>query len=490
MNMNNKNTTLSRPELMEMVWSKPTTRIAAEYGVPVTSVILACAHLNVPRPRAGHWSAVKFGTAPSRPPLPPIAAGQPQSTALAEWGRRNRKRVPRVTASAPPPAAEPPVVEKGPLHAVAAKTLAAYRGAETDRKYGLLNAKTAKPHLRLAVRPESLDRAVGLVSRLLTKLEQKGFTFVSDEKRPDHINTVFAATKTEVDWYVQELQERYQRELKPEEKDRSWIWDQWRYRPLGRLRIAIAEYHPIKGAAQSWGDGKNQKLDGKLDEIAEGFVVFTQGKHAADLASEQRRREWAEESRLREEREAWQKAEEKRRDVFKEAATQWEAAQELQAFREACEGTLRSKLPAGGELSLRATKWLAWADDVVNAMDPLRGNFLPRAVLEGQMRELSPAQLASLRASAHTIRVLFDDVVSWLVKAAAKDPSATIIELVEQITAVASYRSKVAGESEYYAWLRTPTAALEGRPPLEWLAQGHIQVVAKYVAPTVSGKLP
>lgn len=488
--MNNKNTILSRTELMELVWSKPTTRIAVEYGVPVTAVIAACAHLNVPRPRAGHWSAVKFGTAPSRPPLPPTAAGQLQATTLGEWGRRYGKRVPRVSVSTSPHAAEPPVVEKAPLHAAAAKTLAAYRGADTDRKYGLLNAKKAKPHLRLAVRPESLDRAVGLVSRLLTKLEQKGFAFVSDEKHPDHINTVFAATKTEVDWYVQELQERYQRELKPEEKDHSWIWDQWRYRPLGRLRIAITEYHPIKGAAQSWGDGKNLKLDGKLDEIAEGFLVFAHGKHAAALEWEQRQREWAEESRLREEREAWQKAEEKRRGVFKEAATQWGAAQELRAFREACERTLRSKLPAGGELSLRATKWLAWADDMVNAMDPLRGDFLPRAIYEGQMRELSPAQLASLRTSAHTIQVLFDDVVSWLVKAAAMDPSATIIELAEQITTVASYRNKVAGESEYYAWLRTPTAALEGRPPLEWLAQGRIHVVAKYVATTVSGKLP
>ncbi len=106
------------------------------------------------------------------------------------------------------------------------------------------------------------------------------------------------------------------------------------------------------------------------------------------------------------------------------------------------------------------------------------------------MRELSPAQLASLRASAQTLQVLFDDVVSWLAKAAAKDPSATIIELAELITTIASYRTKVAGELGYYAWLRKPAAALEGRSPLGWLAEGCIHGVAKYVVTTASEKLP
>jgi hypothetical protein len=95
-NMNNKNTALSRTELMELLWSKPTTRIAAEYGVTVTAVIAACAHLDVTRPRAGHWSAVKFGTAPSRPLLPPIAAGQPQSATLP-YRAESRTNCPTLT---------------------------------------------------------------------------------------------------------------------------------------------------------------------------------------------------------------------------------------------------------------------------------------------------------------------------------------------------------------------------------------------------------
>jgi hypothetical protein len=247
-------------------------------------------------------------------------------------------------------------------------------------------------------------------------------------------------------------------------------------------------YHPIKGAAQSWGDGKNQKLDGKLDDIVEGFLVCAQGKHAAALAMEQREREWAEESRLREEREAWRAAEEKRRSNFQEAAARWSAAQELRAFRAACEGSLRSKLPIGSELSSGAVKWLTWADGTVNAMDPLHGDFLPKAILELRLRELSPSQLASLRTSAQAMRVSFDDVISWLYKAAAMDPNEAIIDRVEQIVAIAGYRTILTGESEYWAWLRGSNQALEGRTPIEWLAQGRIRAVAECVANAVSGR--
>jgi DNA-binding winged helix-turn-helix (wHTH) protein len=43
------NTTISRQELFEMVWSRPISQIASDFGVSGTAVAKACKSLNVLR---------------------------------------------------------------------------------------------------------------------------------------------------------------------------------------------------------------------------------------------------------------------------------------------------------------------------------------------------------------------------------------------------------------------------------------------------------
>ncbi len=275
-------------------------------------------------------------------------------------------------------------------HAAVQKTRAAYRGGDVDRKYGTLYPKSEYSHLSLSVTPGCLDRGLQLLNQLASLLENNGFTFEAPEKGKTQIRLVYAATATEVGFFIKEEVERYERELKPEEKgkDLHYIWDRWRYKPTGKLRLIITEFHP-EGARKSWGDGKNTKLEDKLVDAGPDFVVCAQGKRAQQLEWAERERRWEEEARLRREAEAREREEKDRREVLFGAAKNWRETEQLQAFRVACEARLRRNSPDGA-LNQLQTGWLEWVDAVIRDTNPLTAGFLKR--LE-QPQDVAPTGL-------------------------------------------------------------------------------------------------
>lgn len=52
---------LSRAELHDLVWSKPMTEIARQFGVRDQHIARACDGADIARPRAGHWQKVEHG---------------------------------------------------------------------------------------------------------------------------------------------------------------------------------------------------------------------------------------------------------------------------------------------------------------------------------------------------------------------------------------------------------------------------------------------
>jgi hypothetical protein len=372
--MLNPNTSLTRQELFRLVWSKPATHVAKDFGVPPAVVLKACKILNVPRPTTGHWVRVEHGQSPPPPPLPSPAPKMPTSVMLSDLMTRR----PRAAKTAPPSEALHSVPQEEPIkwHLVAQKTRAAFRGGTLDHKYGTLQPKPDHPYVWMSVTRGTLDRCLLMLNRLAVLLEATGFSFVMPAKAGERINLVYTATGTELDFFFKEDVERYERELKPEEKgkDPLFIWNRWLYRATGRLRLIISEYHP-EGARKSWGDGKNTKLEDKLADAVPDFVICAQGKHAFKLEMEEQHRRWEEEARLRREEESRAQKEKDRRDALFGAAKRWRDADTLQAFRSACEARWRSAT-ADGTLTKPQADWLSWVDEVIRDMNPLTAGFL------------------------------------------------------------------------------------------------------------------
>jgi len=372
--MADSGTTFTREELYELVWSKPAVKIAREHGVSRISVVRASDRLGVPMPTLSHWIKIEHGVKVPRPELPERKKGQSASATL-EAGKALRRRV--YVAAVKPDAAPDAWETKDEVHSVAQQTRAAYLGG--GKRYGteILFAKDGFPHFVLEVSRSSLDRAVAILSRLAWALESKGFSLELDRER-GIINPVRTATKTAVRGSLLEVVERHKLPDKVNAEG-CVAYDRLRYVQTGRLRVVLTEWILKDGMRQSWGDGKHQKLEDKIHEIVEGCAACAEAKFAEHQIWEAKNRVREEAARLRAEMEALRAAEQVRRDLFQVKARQWDDARQMREFRAACEARLRAGR-AERKLIPEEEAWLAWADKLIETLDPFCSEYLSGAI--------------------------------------------------------------------------------------------------------------
>lgn len=62
--------TVNRKQLYDLVWSKPVTHIAKEYGFSDNGIRKICKKHNIPLPKAGYWSKLKHNKKVVKEKLP------------------------------------------------------------------------------------------------------------------------------------------------------------------------------------------------------------------------------------------------------------------------------------------------------------------------------------------------------------------------------------------------------------------------------------
>lgn len=65
-----KKLTLTRQELYNKVWEKPTSQLAKELTISDVALAKICKKMNIPKPGLGYWAKVKNGRKPVKPALP------------------------------------------------------------------------------------------------------------------------------------------------------------------------------------------------------------------------------------------------------------------------------------------------------------------------------------------------------------------------------------------------------------------------------------
>lgn len=260
---------LTRQQLYDLVWSMPATKVGLDYGISGNAVAKACAKLNIPRPQRGYWAKIAFGKRVRKLALPPLEKGGRDSTTLGEFAEK-RRNLPAIEA---PPIASVPEEAMTKLHPAVQKTRMALRGAERNRDTGTLFGKAGFPHISMSVTKDALERALTVLNQVAWHLEGNGFDFIVPENAPGSLELEYRPVGTRIAFSLREVVERYEREITAEERAQPWIWDRWRYRATGRLRVSLSEYYP-EGGRKSWGDGKTQKLEDQVSEIvqASSFV--------------------------------------------------------------------------------------------------------------------------------------------------------------------------------------------------------------------------
>src|ERR1700733_1540742 len=62
--------TLTREDLYELAWSKPTSALAKDFGISDVALAKRCRRLGIPIPGRGYWARIDAGQTPYRPKLP------------------------------------------------------------------------------------------------------------------------------------------------------------------------------------------------------------------------------------------------------------------------------------------------------------------------------------------------------------------------------------------------------------------------------------
>lgn len=100
---------LTRQELYDLIWAKPITQVAKDFGVSDVWISKACTKARIPRPNRGYWAKLQSGKVVRKEPLPQLLLLQSDGVQIKQGNRYGSAR-PRVSdeelVAAPEP--EPP----------------------------------------------------------------------------------------------------------------------------------------------------------------------------------------------------------------------------------------------------------------------------------------------------------------------------------------------------------------------------------------------
>lgn len=238
---------------------------------------------------------------------------------------------------------------------------------------------------------KQLHRGLRLLDALIQELERRGCRF---EKDPKSKRMVLIVGQDPVSFSLCEELDREPDEERSANAKQIGLarWQRWKFFPSEMFVFVIHEYWPV-GGRKSWKDGVRQRLEDKLGEIVDWLIRTGEAVKIERLKREEMYRRWAEEEQRRREEEARRQMEERNREELKGAAASWAQAATLRAFIRACEEQMR---PLEGEADTWQGRWLTWAREQEERLDPLRNGFLDtvRKKIRGKLKT-SPKRVQS-----------------------------------------------------------------------------------------------
>lgn len=370
----------TREDLYDLVWSKPMTTVAAQFGVSGSYMARVCAVLRVPRPERGYWAKLAVGKAPPKPPLPAAQPGDQvvwsKDGALQEPVRRR----PMVRTSTPKRRRAEPVTGTHGL----------IRGAKAHFEHGrpVEDGKHLRPFKRLLVdittSSTSLDKALGLANDLFNALESAGHRVVIappgeqlrcrqiDEHeeptkaprndynrpwRPDRPTVVYVDSVA-IGLAVIEMTERvvmrylngkYIREADyvPPKRSRGYepySWTSTQDLPCRRMRVVAYSPYWRVDWSQSWQETKQSTLTGQIASIVRAIEAaapqLVERIEEAEKQAELERQRWEaerEQHRLEEQHRLRREAAEQSRAQLEKVITAWDRTSRIQAFLDGVE---------------------------------------------------------------------------------------------------------------------------------------------------------
>lgn len=358
--------TLTRDELYSLVWSKPMTAVADEFGVSSVAFAKYCVKLAIPRPSRGYWQQLAAGLKPRCDKLPKAGPRTPATITLAKYQRtrtkvRDRPTPPAVAVAArltrPHPAVEqirdrirPLRPDEHHMSGVRGDGRAVFKVGKSSERRGLMlldatcKALTARGHQVELRECSHIGRNRHALEVAIVD-ERVEFWLVEHADRSAHVPTA-----------------------KEQEDYAKYRWrtpQKYDFAPSGRLALEATWTHE-EGLRRRWSDGPKQRLEALLGDIVVGLEAI--GAALAEQREQREEQERAEQRRRDQEERDRRRAAEQRALAthLVETASRWREAEVVRDFLSA----IAERVPKGSR-SVAFTRWFAWARQYVEQHDPL-----------------------------------------------------------------------------------------------------------------------
>jgi hypothetical protein len=359
---------ISREELFRLVWERPMSRLALQYGITGNGLAKICDRLKVPYPPRGWWAKKAAGKKVVHYRLPERDADTPGDTVI-----RPTPRPPELSAEAKEAMVRAAVIGDDlrvpdrllKPHAIIAGWIADHDRRLQERR-GLPG--TNRQYIESLKWTETDRRRHRILNVLFKAAERRGVAV-----KKDYCDAFLEVQGERINF---KLQERHRRERRPRtEEEKKWAgasgrdWVQ-ELKPSGLLTFSIETHVP--GLPQAiWYEKPDGRLEDRLGEILGALIAA-----GPLLVQLRRQREEAEHLRRIEERRRYEEAERKRLDDnrwrrFLESVAQWREAQVAREFIAMIDRLVAAE--DGGPEAAEIASWLAWLHDRVEEHDPLHG---------------------------------------------------------------------------------------------------------------------
>ena len=193
---------LTRRVIYDLVWARPMTKVAEDFGISDVALKKLCDKHRVPTPSRGYWAKRDAGKPTKQIPLHNTADPQheritihgaqhnlaPEVREALDQERQRRKTIQKDT---PPVVVEPTSLVEN-VHSSIAATAKALRKAKPDRD-GVVSA-TAPGRCGIDVGVASVERVITILDALARALEARGLTI---ELAGGHMRVAIATDQLE-----------------------------------------------------------------------------------------------------------------------------------------------------------------------------------------------------------------------------------------------------------------------------------------------------
>jgi hypothetical protein len=417
--------TLTRQTLHDLVWSKPMSELAKDFGMSDVGLAKRCRAVDVPIPYRGYWARKAAGQHPPRIPLPKYRSRSPIATAEAPTPVKTPKTIvregpePTLRFGIPADAGQTgarsttdnPTEAQAFQHRVAelaikpAATIAdacasvrrtARHAKHADRKtLSFARGDREGPIINLDVTDATLNRALLLADLLVRTAEGLGWALDGPPRaaaepdpprsrwdppaptpKPEPPIAHLLVDDEPIAFCIEErLREEVRQptpaELAREKREYGYHASRSRQIPTGALRVVRIEAQRYwSPKRKSWYDHRSRLVETQIPKILSSFHELSLELKAKRAEDERQQRIREEQERLRQEREERRAAHAKLKSNLERQAGAWYRARYLRRYVKAARRALQGQRI---EVPFRdsTVDFLDWATAYVDQLDPL-----------------------------------------------------------------------------------------------------------------------